>query len=131
MSVVIYKIKCKDTNILECYVGSTTNMNRRKNQHIACVRNYRGIGRVYGFILCNGGMDNWEFEILKVTKPTDDRFFIEQQYIIREGACLNSATASTRCKHKLGHIRKNYFPCDIENDSFSVIRHNQLKALLG
>jgi len=29
----IYKIVCKDVNIKDCYVGSTTNFNRRKQEH--------------------------------------------------------------------------------------------------
>ena len=29
----IYKICCKDKNIEECYIGSSTNFVNRKNQH--------------------------------------------------------------------------------------------------
>ena len=30
---IIYKIVCKDINIKDCYVGSTTDFIRRKNRH--------------------------------------------------------------------------------------------------
>jgi hypothetical protein len=30
---IIYKIVCKDVNIKDCYVGSTTNFTNRKGQH--------------------------------------------------------------------------------------------------
>ena len=29
----IYKLCCKDVDVIECYVGPTTNMTRRKYQH--------------------------------------------------------------------------------------------------
>jgi len=28
--MIIYRLVCNDTNITECYVGSTTNMTKRK-----------------------------------------------------------------------------------------------------
>jgi len=31
--MIIYRLVCNDTNITECYVGSTTNMTKRKQQH--------------------------------------------------------------------------------------------------
>ena len=60
--VVIYKIVCNDLNILDCYVGSTTNFTKRKNAHKrTCnninIKNYTL--KVYQFIRANGGWDNW------------------------------------------------------------------------
>ncbi len=60
---IIYKLCCKDPNITEIYVGSTTNFNRRKQGHKhAC--NYENAKRynskVYKVIRDNGNWDNWD-----------------------------------------------------------------------
>ena len=65
---VIYKIFCRDENIIDCYVGSTTDFNQRKRQHKNSYNNEKSVGYnlpVYRFIRDNGGFDNWEFEVLE------------------------------------------------------------------
>ncbi len=59
---IIYKIVCKDTAITDCYVGSTTDLIRRKAAHKGfcnnttnkCYNYY-----VYKFIRENGEWSNW------------------------------------------------------------------------
>lgn len=69
-NAIIYKLSCKDKNITELYIGSTTNFTNRKNQHkTACNnssgKNYNQIK--YKFIRENGGWENWEMiEIEKI-----------------------------------------------------------------
>lgn len=65
---VIYKIMCKDTNILNIYVGSTTNfINRKKEHKYNC--NHETSKKfniyLYKFIRENGGWNNWEMLILE------------------------------------------------------------------
>jgi hypothetical protein len=64
----IYKISCKDPEITDCYVGSTTDHNSRKSAHKSncnnknCkLYNYP----VYRYIRDNGGWENWEFVLLQ------------------------------------------------------------------
>ena len=62
-NAVIYKLSCKDKNITELYIGSTTNFTVRKNQHkLACsnIKNVKNNCKKYQFIRQNGGWNNWE-----------------------------------------------------------------------
>jgi hypothetical protein len=59
---VIYKIVCNDLNIMDCYVGYTTDFVRRKSNHKGHCNN--GKGKSYDFKVYktrgeNGGWDNW------------------------------------------------------------------------
>ena len=65
---IIYKIVCKDTSITECYVGSTTNLTKRRWQHkFSCnnetIRSYNYY--VYKFIRENGGWYNWDMVMVE------------------------------------------------------------------
>jgi hypothetical protein len=64
VKTIIYKIYCKIETIKECYVGHTTDLKQRKNEHkYACCnpksKSYNT--KVYEFIRNNGGWDNWDF----------------------------------------------------------------------
>ena len=59
----IYKICCKDPDITDFYIGSTTELTKRRHHHkITCINpnqvSYNS--PVYKFIRDNGGWDNWE-----------------------------------------------------------------------
>ena len=59
---IIYKLRCKDTNITEIYVGSTTNFKHRKYCHKSRCNSVTLKGynlKVYKFIRDNGGFENW------------------------------------------------------------------------
>jgi hypothetical protein len=65
---VIYILKCKNEEIPEIYVGSTENSDNRFIQHKKNCNytsrphyNYK----VYRFIRANGGIDNWEMDIIE------------------------------------------------------------------
>ena len=65
----IYKLCCKDVNIKEIYVGSSTNYKQRKQSHKSDCTNEnskRYNSCAYQFIRDNGGWDNWSMiEIIK------------------------------------------------------------------
>lgn len=66
---LIYKLVCKDIDIKDIYVGSTTNFNRRKQQHKSLSSNPNSKKynfNVYQFIRQNGGWDN--FDMIEVEK---------------------------------------------------------------
>jgi len=58
----VYSICCNDINIKDCYVGSTTNLIKRKRHHKDDCNNENSKAyniNVYKFIRDNGGWDNW------------------------------------------------------------------------
>ena len=77
---IIYRIVCKNPEVKDCYVGSTTDFKSRKRMHKKCC-NYETIKgyniKVYQFIREHNGWENWEMlEIEKynakdnLTKPS-------------------------------------------------------------
>lgn len=73
---IIYKLCCKDTNITDIYVGSTTAFKNRKYQHKRSCNNEKGKNynyKVYIFIRDNGGFDNWDMIEIEKYKATDKR----------------------------------------------------------
>ena len=64
----IYKLCCRDTDITDIYIGSTTNFTRRKCQHkSACIRitGAKYNQKNYTFIRENGGWDNWDMVLIE------------------------------------------------------------------
>jgi len=62
----IYKIFCKDSNIKQMYIGSTSKFNKRKESHKAsCKKNTIPL---YKFIRDNGNWNNWNMEIIENCK---------------------------------------------------------------
>ena len=90
-----YKLECKDPNVTEIYVGSTTNFDKRKYDHKRKCINNSGIIEwnlpVYCFMRLNGGWDNWNmFEIDEVDcRSKRHKNQIEAKYIRELGATLN------------------------------------------
>ena len=65
---IIYKICCKDLSITDCYVGSTTNLSRRKPAHKTVCNNERNKDynmNVYQFIRSHGGWENWDIIVVE------------------------------------------------------------------
>lgn len=66
-TTIIYKIACNDPNITDKYVGHTTDIVRRRQQHKnnTCNKNsaYYNM-KLYKFIREHGGWDNWKMEII-------------------------------------------------------------------
>jgi hypothetical protein len=84
----IYKIVCKDVNITEKYVGSTTKLIKRQSNHAFSCNNENNKDHntyVYQFIRSNGGFKNWDVVLVeKVVDCKDiqhlrtrERFYIE------------------------------------------------------
>lgn len=84
---VIYKLCCKDPEIKEIYIGSTTNFTRRKNAHKCDCNNENGKSYnlyVYRFIRANSGFENWDMVPVEQYNATDkhdlharERYWIE------------------------------------------------------
>jgi hypothetical protein len=81
--IVIYKIVCNDLNIIDCYVGHTTDFIKRKYKHKH--NTIHNDSYVYQYIRDNGGWINWTMiEIEKYPcsdgneARTKERFWCEQ-----------------------------------------------------
>jgi len=71
---LIYKLCCKDTNIKEIYIGSTTNFRIRKNTHKTKCNNPKTAEyytKKYKFIREHGGWENWEMILVEYYSATD------------------------------------------------------------
>ncbi len=85
----IYKLCCRDTDITDCYVGSTTNFRTRKSQHKSSCNKENNSRiynlKVYQFIREHGGWDNFDMVLVEKVNVNDgnelkkeERKWIEQ-----------------------------------------------------
>ena len=68
---LIYKLCCKDTDITDIYIGSTTSFRHRKKQHKSDCNNEKRHAYnydVYKFIRENGGWENWDMILIEYYK---------------------------------------------------------------
>lgn len=68
---LIYKLCCKDTNITDFYIGSTTSFRHRKSQHKSDCNNEKRQNyncKLYNFIRENGGWENWDMILIEYYK---------------------------------------------------------------
>jgi len=95
----IYKICCRDNNITEIYIGSTTNFNRRKQEHKSRSLNLNQ--NIYKYIRKNGGWDNFCMIQLKEVCCENKRELerIEREHIEKYNATLNHLIPTRSSKH--------------------------------
>ena len=114
-NTIIYIIKCKDDNITEEYVGSTTNFKQRKREHKSRYNNEKSKTfneLKYKFIRENGGWSNWL--MLEVEKyPCNDKREAErreEEIRVERKAKLNSNkafSAETKQEYRKQHYEEN------------------------
>jgi hypothetical protein len=91
----IYEIVCKDVNITERYIGSTTNLIQRRKEHKSRCNNanckhYNTF--VYQFIRANGYFENWDVVLIERVIDCKDKENLhkrERYYIEEKKAELN------------------------------------------
>ncbi len=118
---IIYQITCNDPLITETYVGSTTNLTNRINQHkFSCNTEYneKYNFKIYKFMRENGGFDNYTFNILEEynCENKNELFNRERYYIDLLGSSLNIQIPNRTDKQyrednkdKLSEIKKNWY----------------------
>tara|TARA_R110002153_G_scaffold173363_1_gene326088 strand:+ start:548 stop:1027 length:480 start_codon:yes stop_codon:yes gene_type:complete len=92
MAATIYKIYCLDSEITECYVGSTEDFTERRRKHKSDCYNTNGPRyniKLYKFIRASGGMDNFIIEEI-IDCDIEDRYDCELYYFKLFKASLNS-----------------------------------------
>jgi hypothetical protein len=95
----IYKIFCKDKEIEDIYIGSTTNFTQRKQSHKKNCNNPNNSHyniKVYQFIRDNGGWSNWDMIIFEEVNCENklELLKIERKYIEKYNNSLNIAVPS-------------------------------------
>ena len=100
---IIYKLCCKDPEIKEIYIGSTTNFYRRKQNHKSKCNNSNNKSynlNVYKFIRENGNWENWQMVEVERYKAIDKQDLHKQERYILEklGASLNRNIPSRTIK---------------------------------
>ena len=130
----IYEIVCKDVNITERYVGSTTNLIQRRLAHTTACNNEKGkkYNRyVYQFIRDNGSFENWDVVLIEQVIDCKDKETLhkrERYYIEEKKAELNKCIPLRTYKERyeenkeviLEH-RKEYY----ENNKEKVAEYNK------
>jgi GIY-YIG catalytic domain len=107
----MYRIVCKDPIDTNCYIGSTENFPRRKNNHYNnCIKNNNKEYNkyVYQYIRENGGFDNWDIIEIEKYNPVDleDRRRRERYWLEYYNASLNKNTPFTTTEEKLEQRRR-------------------------
>ena len=141
---VIYKIYCKDTNINDCYIGSTKNLNNRKRAHKYRYNNQCNF-KLYNFIRNNGGYNNFEYKILEEIyigklkqyereyieklKPTLNKYVPDRTQKESVIAYRNSEKGIQKEKEYVEyykHIRENRAKQKIECECGCIVRKDSL-----
>ncbi len=116
----VYKICCKNPEIKDCYVGSTTNFKQRKNAHRRCCsdNNKNKDIKIYKFIRDNGEWDNWDMILVEKVNVNDGYELKkeERKWIEQLNATLN-CRLPTRTKNeyyndnkeKLNEYKKEWY----------------------
>ena len=94
-NTIFYKIRCKNPDIKDVYIGHTTNFVQRKCPHKRSCTHEKSINyhcKVYNVIRKYGGWDSWKMEIIAFHE-CDDQYAarkLEQKYFEEHNATLNS-----------------------------------------
>jgi hypothetical protein len=84
---LIYKLCCKDANITDIYIGSTTNFKQRKRAHKTHCNNEKCKSynlKLYKCIRENGGWDNWNMIQIKTVNANDKRELETEERVVFE-----------------------------------------------
>ena len=110
----IYKICCNDSSVKDVYVGSTTNLGRRRGCHKANCHNGNIPAYnfpVYQFIRKNGGWDNWSVVKLQDVNSKEDLFKTERMWVEKLGAALNKNVPSRSQQEWIATNREKVNAC--------------------
>ena len=94
--ITFYRFVCENPNIINTYVGSTSNFEKRKQSHkVAYSSPDKSSRLVYQTIKNNGGWDSWKMiEIdTKIVKNKREAERIEQEYIEKYNSDMNMIKA--------------------------------------
>jgi hypothetical protein len=109
----VYKLKCRDKEITEFYIGSSIDFRERKYNH---KNNSNNLLRrpycypLYMFINVNGGFNNWEFEVIK-----------EYKFITKKELNINEQCYKELLKPQLNSINANGVDLERKKNTMKII----------
>ncbi|RZK47944.1 MAG: hypothetical protein EOO99_11875 [Pedobacter sp.] len=128
-NTIIYKLVCKDPDVTDVYVGSTTNFTKRKNVHKSDCHNSASKKYnvyVYQFIRKNKGFSNWDMVEVKRVNCKDklEASKHERRWLEKLGATLNKQIPSrTNSEYRQDNLEyfKEYYE-NYRKDNYEKIR---------
>jgi hypothetical protein len=110
---MIYKICCRDTEIKDIYIGSTTNFIRRKCAHKGNCNNPTSNKhhlKLYQFIREHGGWTNWAMVLVEAVSCETklELHKIERQHIEQNNSTLNCKIPARNKKEYRQEYREKY-----------------------
>ena len=93
----IYKLCCRDVDVTDVYVGSTTNFTQRRREHRSRCENESGKmynSNPYSFIREHGGWSNWDMVLVNTVNASSklEAHRAEREHIESLRAALNKQT---------------------------------------
>ncbi len=129
----IYKLCCKDTEITDEYVGSTTNFNRRKACHKSKCHSETGHSynyRVYECIRDNGGWDNWDMvEIEKYCASDKNDLHKRERYWIEILKSNLNKQIPSKTKDEIKEYQKEYWEEYYEKNQEKIKEYASTKVV--
>ena len=111
---IIYKIVCKDLDVKDFYIGSTTQFNKRKSQHKLNHNNPNITSKynckLYNCIRQNGYWDNWDMVMIEKIPCADklEQLKREREYIEELKPTLNNNIPTrSQAEYMVGYREKN------------------------
>jgi hypothetical protein len=127
----IYKIYCRDSEITDCYVGSTEDFTERCRNHKKNCNNPNDAKynyKVYKFIRANEGMDNFIIEPIYEC-DVEDRYIEEQRWFELLHATLNTKSPKRSKKEWRSdndEYLKEYFKKYNENNKETISENSKI-----
>jgi len=133
---LIYKLCCNDINIKEEYIGSSTDLTRRKSTHKECCNNPNSQSynlKVYRCIRENNGWDNWSM-ILVESFPCENKLELrkrERYWIETLKPTLNSCIPTRTMIEWRDEYNKQYYinNADIEKERQKKYYTNNIEKI--
>lgn len=117
----IYTICHKTNPELGQYIGSTTNLSLRRNNHKCFYNKGRHYNSIYKIMSDNGGWDEWEMKVLKTAETHEEMVRIENEMIRNLPMVLNKRIAFVENYKEYSRIQHhNYY--------YSHLEENRAKA---
>jgi hypothetical protein len=130
----IYEIVCKDVSITQRYIGSTTNLIKRRNNHKSSCNNEKSKQYnqyVYQFIRDNGGIVNWDVVLIEKVidcKDNENLHKRERHYIESLKAELNKKIPlRTKKEYDVDNREKKKEYCENNRDEINGKKNKQCK----
>ena len=127
-NTVMYKIVCNDLNVVDCYVGHTTNFRHRKasHKHICSNDEHKDYNiKLYKSIRQNGGWNNWTMiEIEKYPCSDSNEAHARERYYYEIFNATNNTNYPNRSVNEWQVINKDKIKQYIENnkEKFQVLK---------